>query len=69
MGLLSDFQKNEDGRLLESYITNYGTFLQNMENMLDSIKRVSVKYPGEEEEIIRYILPLKEKTKAVLDKY
>lgn len=69
MALKAEFERIEDGRLLVSYITNFGTFLTNMDTMLSKVKSFETKYPAEAAEFQGYLAAAKTQIQAVLAKY
>jgi hypothetical protein len=69
MAMMSEFERIEDGRLLKSYITNFGVFLNNMDTMLGNVKAFITKYPADATELQGYLDSAKTQIQAVLNKY
>ena len=69
MAMMAEFDRTEDGRLLKSYITNFGTFLTNMDTMLGNVKTFVTKYPADAVELNGYLTVAKTQIQAVLNKY
>jgi hypothetical protein len=69
MAMMAEFDRIEDGRLLKSYITNFGTFLNNMDTMLANVKAFATKYPADATELSGYLTAAKSQIQTVLNKY
>jgi hypothetical protein len=69
MGMMIEFERIEDGRLLKVYITNFGNFLTNMDTMLGNVKAFITKYPADATELNGYLASAKTQIQAILNKY
>ena len=69
MGMMTEFERIEDGRLLKVYITNFGNFLNNMDTMLGNVKVFVTKYPSDATELNGYLSSAKTQIQDVLNKY
>jgi hypothetical protein len=69
MGMMTEFERIEDGRLLKAYITNFGNFLTQMDTMLANVTAFITKYPGDATELNGYLASAKIQIQAVLNKY
>jgi hypothetical protein len=69
MGMMSEFERIEDGRLLKAYIANFGNFLSNMDTMLGNVNAFITKYPADSSELQGYMAAAKSQIQAILNKY
>jgi hypothetical protein len=69
MAMMAEFERNEDGRLLKMYISNFGQFLANMDTMLGNVNAFITKYPADAAELQGYMTAAKSQIQAVLNKY
>jgi hypothetical protein len=69
MAMMAEFDRIEDGRLLKSYVANFGAFLTQMDNMLGNVKAFVSKYPADATELNGYLSSAKTQIQAVLAKY
>ena len=69
MGMLTDYERADDCRLLKNYIDGFGKFLASMDTMLGNVKAFGVKYPADLTEINAYLAAAKTQITAVLNKY
>jgi len=69
MGMITDYERADDCRLLKNYIDGFGKFLQSMDTMLANVKAFGVKYPADATEINGLLTAAKTQIQAVLAKY
>jgi hypothetical protein len=69
MGMMTEFDRIEDGRLLKNYIDGFGKFLGSMDTMLANVKAFVTKYPADATELNGYLTSAKAQIQAVLGKY
>jgi hypothetical protein len=69
MGMMTEFERIDDGRQLKAYITNFGNFLNQMDIMLSNVKAFVTKYPADATELNGYLASAKTQIQAVINKY
>jgi hypothetical protein len=69
MGIVSEFQRLEDARLLNVYLTAIAGYMVKVEEYMALIKALENKYPADATEVTTLIAEKKLAIQKVIDKY
>jgi hypothetical protein len=69
MGMLDEYNRNEDVRKLKAYIDGFAGFLQQIDDRLGLVQAMITKYPSDATELNALLSAAKSQMQGVIAKY